>query len=67
MNHSPEPFTNIGLSLAEEIIVPAGLWVDVPAPAVAITLVSIFLALFHLALAKVFRLLHVSWSAFVRW
>ena len=63
VNHSPEPFTNIGLSLAEEMIVPAGLWIAFEHPMVAIVIVSIFLALFLWLSPKVFRLLHVSWTA----
>ena len=63
VNHSPEPFTNMGLSLAEELIVPAGLWVAFQHPTIALSLVSIFLVLFLWLSPKVFRLLQVSWTA----
>jgi hypothetical protein len=63
VNHSPEPFTNIGVSLAEELAIPAGLWIAFQYPLVALTLVSIFLALFLWLSPKIFRLLHVSWTA----
>jgi hypothetical protein len=62
-NHSPEPFTNVGLSLAEELAVPAGLWVTFEHPVAALTIVVTFLALFLWLSPKVFRLLHVSWTA----
>jgi hypothetical protein len=45
------------------MIVPAGLWVAFQHPEIAITIVSIFLALFIWLSPKVFRLLHVSWMA----
>jgi hypothetical protein len=62
-NHSPEPFTNIGLSLAEELAVPAGLWLSFEHPLIALTVVVTFLAFFMWLSPKIFRLLHVSWTA----
>ena len=62
-NHSPEPFSNLALSFAEDLIVPAGLWVAFEHPLVAIVVVSAFLAVFAWLAPKVFRLLYVSWTA----
>lgn len=62
-NHSPEPFSNLALSLAEDLMVPAGLWIAFEHPLIAITVVASFLAIFLWLSPKVFRLLHVSWAA----
>ena len=62
-NHSPEPFSNVALSVAEDLIVPAGLWVVFQHPLVAGVIVVIFLVLFTWLSPKIFRLLHVSWTA----
>lgn len=62
-NHSPEPFSNIGLSFAEDLAVPIGLWIAFDHPKVAIVLVCIFLVLFVWLAPKIFRLLAVSWTA----
>lgn len=62
-NHSPEPFSNVALSLAEDMIVPAGLWVIFEHPEISIAIVSVFLLVFVWLSPKIFRLLHVSWTA----
>ena len=62
-NHSPEPFSNSALSFAEDLFVPAGLWVAFQHPSVAIAAVGVFLLLFLWLSPKLFRLLHVSWTA----
>jgi hypothetical protein len=62
-NHSPEPFTNVALSVAEDLMVPAGLWVAFEHPLISIGIVSVFLAVFLWLAPKVFRLLNVSWTA----
>lgn len=62
-NHSPEPFTNIALSLAGDIAVPAGLWLTFQHPAIMVSLVAVFLLLFTWLSPKIFRLLSVSWIA----
>lgn len=70
-NHSPEPFSNWALSLAEDLFVPAGLWVVMQHPEIAVGVVSVFLVLFAWLSPKVFRLLNLSWTAisalFRRW
>jgi hypothetical protein len=62
-NHSPEPFTNSALSLAEDLFIPAGLWVAFQHPAIAVAGVGGFLLLFVWLSPRLFRLLHVSWTA----
>jgi hypothetical protein len=42
-NHSPEPFSNIGLSLGEDILVVIGSWLALRHPAIMVTVVVIFL------------------------
>ena len=63
VNHSPEPMSNWALSFAEDLTVPAGLWLVFEHPEVALTLACIFIALFLWLSPKVFRLLSVSWTA----
>ena len=71
VNHSPEPFSNWALSFAEDLFVPAGLWLFMEYPEVAVAAVSIFLVIFAWLSPKVFRLLKLSWTAiaalFGRW
>ena len=45
INTSPEPFTNIGTSLVEDSLVPAGLWLAVAHPLVFIPLLLVVLML----------------------
>ncbi len=57
-NHSPEPFSNIALSLAGDVAAPAGVWVAMNHPVVA--LVAVICALVVIAflarfIAKKFR------------
>ena len=45
INTSPEPFTNIGASLVEDTLVPAGLWLAVAHPFAFIALLALVLVL----------------------
>ena len=45
INTSPEPFTNIGTSLVEDSLVPAGLWLAIAHPLVFIPLLLLALVL----------------------
>lgn len=45
INTSPEPFSNIGASLAEDTLVPAGLWLAVAHPFAFIALLAVVLVL----------------------
>jgi Domain of unknown function (DUF4126) len=64
INHSPEPFTNIGASLAGDLFAPAGLWLSFHHPAIVLVLVAIFLAVFAWLAPKVFRALSMPVAAF---
>jgi len=43
-NHSPEPFSNVGLSLAGDVIVPIGVWLALTHPLVSLLLVTVAIA-----------------------
>ena len=60
VNHSPEPFSNIGLSLFEDALIPAGMWVSLKHPEVALGLVAVFLFLFLWIAPKIFRALRLQ-------
>ena len=55
VNHSPEPFSNIGLRLAGDLLVPAGVWFVTQHPVLALGIVAVFLAAFTIVARKVFR------------
>ncbi|HXB68340.1 MAG TPA: DUF4126 domain-containing protein [Candidatus Acidoferrales bacterium] len=55
VNHSPEPFTNIGISLAEDVVALFGVWLSLRHPLFALSLVLMFLAGFVLVGPRVFR------------
>jgi hypothetical protein len=64
VNHSPEPFSNIALSLAEDLFVAGGLylWVKHPWAMAAVTLC--FLALFAWLAPRIYRTIRAEWAAF---
>lgn len=62
-NHSPEPFSNIVLSLIEDVLVVFSSWLALKYPAVMLTVVVIFLVAFAWFAPKVFRLLRVEFLA----
>ena len=64
-NHSPEPFSNIALSLIEDVLVVFGSWLALKYPVVMLTLVAIFLLAFAWFAPKVFRLVRVEFLATV--
>lgn len=45
INTSPEPFSNIGASLVEDSLVPAGLWLAIAHPLVFVAVLAVVLAL----------------------
>jgi uncharacterized membrane protein HdeD (DUF308 family) len=67
VNHSPEPFTNIGLSLFEDILAVAATWLSLTHPTVMLVLVALFLAIFLWACPKIFRLLRLEFTAVRAW
>ena len=62
-NHSPEPFSNIALSLIEDVLVVVGTWLALAHPLIMLTLVLIFLAIFLWFAPKAFRLMRVEFLA----
>ena len=62
-NHSPEPFSNIGLSVLEDLFVPVGLWLALQHPVLTLSLLGIFLAVFLWLSPKIFRFLRVELTA----
>lgn len=64
VNHSPEPFSNIGLSLAEDAFVVGGTWLSFAHPVFMFSVVVIFLILFLFLSPKIFRLLRIEINGF---
>ena len=61
-NHSPEPFSNIALSVIEDVFVVVGSWLALSHPAVMVAIVVIFLIAFIWFARKAFRLIRVARS-----
>ncbi len=61
VNHSPEPFSNIALSLLEDIFVPVGTWAAISHPWIMLGIVSVFLVAFLWLARKIIRTLHRYW------
>jgi len=55
LNTSPEPFSNWSASLAEDAMVPAGLWLAVAHPAVFFVLLAVFLVVAALLARLIWR------------
>ena len=62
-NHSPEPFSNIGLSLIEDVLAVAGTFIALRYPSVMLVVVAIFLIAFAWFAPKIFRLVRVEYHA----
>jgi hypothetical protein len=62
-NHSPEPFSNIGLSLVEDGLVVFGSWIALKYPLVMLAIVVAFLLAFSWFAPKAFRLVRVEYLA----
>jgi uncharacterized membrane protein HdeD (DUF308 family) len=67
VNHSPEPFTNIGLSLFEDVLAVAATWLSLTHPTTMFVLVALFLAIFLWLSPKIFRLLRLEFTAVQAW
>lgn len=59
-NHSPEPFTNIGLSLGEDAVVVGGIWLALTHPIVALCIVIVLVALIIWLVPRIIRLVRAS-------
>lgn len=55
-NHSPEPLSNIGLSVGEDALVVGGVWTAIRHPILTLVLVIILLAIIIWTLPKLIRL-----------
>lgn len=65
VNHSPEPFSNIGLSLVEDGLVVVGTYVAIQHPYLMLTIVTVFLVAFFWFAPKAFRLVRIESNAIV--
>lgn len=63
VNHSPEPFSNIVLSVGEDILAIAGTWLAINHPVIMFVLVLLFLTAFVWFAPKAFRLMRVEYTA----
>jgi hypothetical protein len=63
VNHSPEPFSNIGLSLAGDLALPALWWAVIHYPTFFLAGLAIFLAIFAWFAPKVYRWMRVELAA----
>ncbi len=63
VNHSPEPFSNIGMSLAEDTSVAGGLYMLVKHPWVLAGIALTFLAVFCLLGPRIYGALRAEWTA----
>jgi len=64
VNHSPEPFSNIAMSLAGDFAVPAGVWFVSHHPLIALGGVVLFVALFCWLGPGIFRALRAELRSF---
>jgi hypothetical protein len=60
VNHSPEPFSNIGLSFAEDAGVLFLIWLAIEHPLIMLGLAAAFLALFIWLAPKIYRLVRAA-------
>jgi hypothetical protein len=63
VNHSPEPFSNIALSVAEDALAPLASWFFFSHPLIALGLVGAFVFVFLWLSPKVWRMLRIEWTA----
>ena len=64
VNHSPEPFSNVAVSLAEDAAVGGGLYMLVKHPWVMAGIALGFLLLFTWLAPRIFRALRAEWTAY---
>jgi hypothetical protein len=63
VNHSPEPATNMILSVAEDIAAPLGLWFLWSYPVVFLVIVCVFLGIFFALAPRICRLIRLEMAA----
>ena len=64
VNHSPEPFSNMALSVAEDSFVVGGIYLLVMHPWVMAGIALVFLSLFAWFAPRVYRALRAEWTVF---
>nr|WP_242530320.1 DUF4126 domain-containing protein [Nocardioides aromaticivorans] len=67
VNTSPEPFTNIAVSIAEDVLVLAVIWFAVNHPVAAAVVALVLLALSLLVLWMAWKLVRRGWARFQAW
>lgn len=67
VNQSPEPFSNIALSLLGDATVPFVLWLTAAHPMVVLTLVILFLCVFAWLASRIWRLLRNGLQRLHQW
>ncbi len=60
VNHSPEPASNILVSVAEDVLVPFGTWLSLKHPLFMLGVVAAFLVLFAWISPRIYRLLRLE-------
>lgn len=63
-NHSPEPFSNIALSLAGDVFTPVGVWLALAHPVVTFVAVAVFIVVFVAISSRIFRFIKRQLSGF---
>lgn len=63
INTSPEPFSNIGVSLGEDALVVSGLWAAVTQPLVFVVLLVLFIIFLVWFLPKMLRGVRAVWGS----
>ena len=64
VNHSPEPFSNVALSVAEDSFVAGGIYLLVMHPWVMAGIALAFLSLFAWLAPRIYRALRAEWTVF---
>lgn len=63
VNHSPEPFSNWMLSVAEDLAAPAALWFISAHPGIFLGLLAVFLVAMAVVLPRLLRQVRLEWAA----
>ncbi|MEZ5354382.1 MAG: DUF4126 domain-containing protein [Bryobacteraceae bacterium] len=63
INHSPEPFTNVAMSLAEDVAAPVGLWLVWQHPVWFLGALAVFLGAFFAFAPRIWRQIRLEMAA----
>lgn len=67
VNHSPEPVSNIAVSLFEDALAPFGIWLSLKHPEIALSLLALFLCVFGYLAPRVYRSTRLQLVAIAAW